>query len=248
MKSFTKLLALAVAVAWSSGAVAAPINHGTFVGSTVQYVDVTEDSATDATPLFGEPIVVVDTLDFSPVSFASTASGADGVDITDGTLSTRIEALAGNAIPAVKIEEAGDYSLVGAGANTAASVTATFFLDIIEVDGVSIDPIKLQGSLDVSGGGQYSPSPADGLWTGSKMFDIAAELVANNVNYTLGATKVILTMDNTLATVSEAGTSALIAKKDLGIQISVPEPSSAMIAVLAGGALCFVARRRRGGR
>lgn len=245
--SMFRFAAAVVAAAWGATAAGAPINHGTFVGNTVQYVDVTEDSGTDPLPpaLYGAPNIAGDTLDFSPVSFNSSSTGALGVDQTDGTLTMRIEALPGNSIPVLMIEEAGDYTLTGVGAGTGAAITAYFYLDIIEVDGVSINPVKLSGQLTVTGGGQFGPSPAGGIWTGNLSFDVSAALTANNVPYVGGATKVTLTLDNNLATVSEAGTIATIAKKDAGVRITVPEPSSMGLAAACAGLVGFAIRRRR---
>src|SRR3972149_755246 len=61
---------------------AAPINYGSFMGNTVTYVDVTENSATDpqyfppvvfppnpAAGLSGKPVVGGDSLDFMPINF-----------------------------------------------------------------------------------------------------------------------------------------------------------------------------------
>src|SRR3972149_8732846 len=77
---------------------AAPINYGSFAGSTVDYLSVTEDanSAGDAPPLFGEPATLGpvtpgypavpcvlcaipgNSLDFDPTGFRASAAGAAG--------------------------------------------------------------------------------------------------------------------------------------------------------------------------
>lgn len=231
---------------------AAPINYGTFIGATVQYVNVTENSGTDALPLFGAPSVIADSLDFNPVSFNSNSVGAGGIDITDGTLAMSIESLPGNFIDQILFDEAGDFTLAGfGGAGTYASVTANYIIEINEVDGASINPIQIQtamafgpsnGNWDLLNDG---PGPlVHDAWTGSLLVDITQALIANNVPFTVGATQVGVILDNTLVTTSEAGTQAFIAKKDSGgVTITVtPEPAS--MALFGLGAALIATRRR----
>lgn len=229
-------------------ALAAPINHGTFLGSNVQYVDVTEDSVTDTPPLFGAPTIAGDTLDFSPVSFSSTSSGAGGVDQTDGTLSMMVSSLGGSVIPGIKVSTGGDFTLTGlGGAGTSAGDSLSVFVNIIEVDGAGINPVNLNSAVsngwDLAANG---PGPfVSGPWSGAVTFgDLNAVLTANNVPYTNGVTKLTVTLDNTLTTTSEAGTASLINKKDFQIEI-VPEPSTAALAAGALTAAILLRRRRR---
>jgi hypothetical protein len=66
----------------------APINYGNFMGNTVMYTQVTEDtnSPGDSPPLFGAPTVSGNSLDFNPVGFDANSTGGSGPDITDGQL------------------------------------------------------------------------------------------------------------------------------------------------------------------
>jgi hypothetical protein len=82
------ILFLLVAVALTSQAPAASINYGNFSAISVDFLDVTEaaNSIGDSAPLFGAPTVAGDSLDFDPVGFSASATGASGVDITDGNL------------------------------------------------------------------------------------------------------------------------------------------------------------------
>ncbi len=249
---FTTTAISAVALfACSTPASAVQINYGDFVGATVDFLQVTEDSGTDPTPLYGSPTVSADSLDFNPVSFNAFATGAGGVDTTDGTLTLMMMSQSGNFIDKIKFDEAGDFSLSGFSGNAFAAVTANFFLDIQEVDGVGITPINIttamtftpsNGDFDLINDG---PGPlVDGTWAGLLMVDITQALIDNNVPFVNGATKVSVTFDNTLTALSQDGTSAFIAKKDVGgVGITViPEPAS--LGLLALGSLVMMGRRR----
>ena len=67
--------ALAIAAIFGPTAVqAATINYGDFLGLNVgdaDFLDVTEDSATDMTPLFESPFFAPNTLDFIPIAMKS---------------------------------------------------------------------------------------------------------------------------------------------------------------------------------
>ena len=233
----------------SAPASAVPINHGDFVGSTVTYLQVTEDSGTDATPLFGAPSVFADVLDFNPVSFNSSSTGAGGVDITDGTLTFMVTANPGNVIDELAFSEAGDFTLTGpGGVGTFAGVTSSIFIDIVEVDGSGITPVQVITSMTFApSAGNWDllndgPGPLNGIWTGGATVDLLQALIDENVPFTSGVTKVNVSLDNTLSTTSEDGTSSFIAKKDTkGLSVTTPEPST--VVLLAGGLLALARRR-----
>ena len=226
---------------------AATTNYGDFVGASVTYVDVTEGSGTDPVPLFGPPTVSGNTLDFDPVSFNSFSEDG-GFDQTDGTLRFSIEAKDGQFIDKLKLEEAGDFTLLGlGGAPTFAQASVLGFLvEIDEVDGIPIDPIKISldpqvfASVNLAddGNGQI----AQDIWTGEIVVDITDQL---DVPFERGATRVGVIFDNSLVTLSEEGTSSLIAKKDNGVRITVfPEPSSVMLLLLGCAAIVPLIHRR----
>jgi len=231
---------------------AAPINYGDFAGDTVMYLGVTEDSGTDPVPLYGAPNVFGNTLDFNPVSFNSTASGAGGVDITDGTLALMMTSKPGHFIDMIKFDEAGDVTLAGfGGAGTFASVVANFNIEIQEVDGAGIGSILIQASMVFTpSNGDYDQA-ADGgggpafntAWSGLLMVDIEQALINNNIPFVNGATKISVVLDNTLTATSEAGTSVFIGKKDIGgVGITViPEPAT--LGLLTLGGACLLGRR-----
>ncbi len=255
MTRFTFAVAALIALVCIQFSQAAPINYGDFMGSTVTYVGVTEDSNSgDTPPLFGAPSVSGDTLDFNPVGFSASASGAGGNDVTDGNLSFMVVAKAGKAISSLNLAEAGDTSLAGFGTDaTLTKVTGTGVLNINEVDGVGIGALSIPFSLTFSpSGGTYGLNSNFGggpggtiFWSGGKLLDVSAALTANNIPFVGGATKISINLDNTLTALSQAGTFALIAKKDFGglsVTVNVPEPS---VALLSGLALFGLAGLRR---
>lgn len=234
----------------------APINYGTFMGSTVTYVDVTEDSNSgDSLPLFGAPTVSGDTLDFNPVGFSASASGAAGNDITDGNLSFMVVAKPGKAINLLSLNEGGDTTLAGFGTNaTFTKVTGTGVLNINAVDGVGIGAVSVPFSMTFTpSGGDYGLVTDFGggpggtiAWSGGTSFNLNSILTANSIPFVGGATKISINLDNTLTALSQAGTFSLIAKKDFGglsITVNVPEPTTLLLASLAISGL-FVSRRR----
>jgi len=235
-----------------SGASAAPINYGDFGGLTVDFLQVTEDSTSDPLPpaLYSAPVVSGDSLDFNPVSFNASASGAAGTDTTEGVLTMMMMSHAGHFIDMIQFQEAGEFTISGLAGNASVSVSATFTLDILEVDGVAIAPLNIVTPMVFSpSGGDFDlvsdgPGPlVNGIWTGDLMVDISQALIDNNILFVNGATKVSVSFDNTLMAQSEAGTSAFIAKKDVGgVGITViPEPASLLL--LAAGGFCMLGRR-----
>jgi hypothetical protein len=231
------------------GASAAPINYGTFPAVTVVYQNVTEDSSTDATPLFGAPTVVGNALSFNPVSFGAASSNGAAPDLTDGTLAAKIQALPGQYITTFSLTEAGDYTLLGSGtAATTAQVALSLFLRIYAVNGVSLFPgpigVNVNGVFTPSGGAYYLPgdSGLNKIWTGSVSVDVDALLASHSIPG--HATLISIDLDNGLYSASEPGTVSHIKKKDIsGVTITVlPEPASLVLLMLAAMPLL---RRRR---
>ncbi|MEM9416391.1 MAG: PEP-CTERM sorting domain-containing protein [Planctomycetota bacterium] len=240
-------LVAASALAVGVQANATSINYGDFSGSTVMYLDVTEtaNSPGDTAPLFGAPSIAGDQLDFDPAGFS--AASTDGVtDLTDGQLNFTLMATGGATLEVIEISESGDYTLFGSGTSatqvgyglTLASVVVT------EVDGVAITPVALSGASVSSSANLADNGPTIGsLWSLGLSYDVDAALAQAGVDFVNGATKLEIALDNTLIAVSEDGTAALVAKKDLSIDVEIPEPGS--LALLSLGGL-LLARRRRG--
>jgi len=234
---------------------AATQNWGDFIGNTVMYQNVTELNG-EPNLLFSMPSVVGDTLEFDPVNFFSEMNPGPGVDITHSELSTTIMASPGFVIENLMIQEAGDYTLVGPPRGFAkASVSATFFFNVLEVDGVAVangpsGVVNMQFTTGAGpNGGQFSlPGNAVAVpWQGTAFIDIAAAMAASPFSGQ-SATKVELVFDNSLSTIADAASSAFIQKKVIGgltIQTNVPEPGSVMLALVAGVPLTLLAVRRR---
>lgn len=235
-------------------------NYGDYTAITVKYLQVSEQALTagDSEPLFGAPTLAGDGLDFNP-TFAASASGAAGIDSTDGELLMTVEAKPTNIIENISLSEAGEYDLNGGfTSNDAyAAVTATIWIDIVEIDGVSVaaispDPFHMVFTeagdwlLSTDGGG--IPKTAVGTWSGSLDIDITQILIDEGASFVDGATKVNVTLDNHLTAVSDTGTSAFIAKKNVqGFTITanvIPEPSTAALLGLGLVALGAANRRR----
>src|SRR5687767_9514421 len=69
-------VAAVVLLAFVSAALAAQINYGSHMGTNVTYVNVTEDTDGHPLPLFGPPTVTGNSIDFNPVGFEASSTGA----------------------------------------------------------------------------------------------------------------------------------------------------------------------------
>ncbi len=247
------MLAASLWLGAAGTASAVPMGYGDFSAATVTFRNVTEDSTTDPLPpaLYGAPSVAGNSLDFSNVSFGASATGAAGIDLTQGSLTMGIEASCGAFITRIVLREAGDYSLIGSGgAGTLAAVAAAAYLDVLEVDGVPITPINLNANL------VFAPSNGDfdlandgsalaRIWNGELVIDVTALLRSQAI--TGRATKVALTLNNMLAATSEAGTAAFIGKQDVDVDVqTVPEPGTLLL--LGTGLSGLFALGHRSGR
>lgn len=242
----------------------APGGMSGWMGTDVWYAGVSEAN-TEGTGgsdgmtgmLFGAPASVTgNSIDFNPTNFQADSSGG-GADIVDSQLSFMVIAKQGQVIDNLQFSEAGDTTIAGAPSTdaTLSVVTMDVFIDVVDIDGQAVvgAPINIMGDMTFtpsdgdyflntdSGGGNFFQT----AWTGTLNIDIAAELDDLGVSYDNGATKLSVTLDNTLTAVSIDGTSSFIKKKDfdgLIITSNVPEPTTALLAALAS--IGFIARRR----
>ena len=238
---------------------AVPINHGDRVGTTVTYLQVTEDVASpgDSTPLFGSPTISGDSLDFDPISFTASATGAGGVDTTAANVEFDIQAHTNNFIQTVYLTEAGNTTLAGFGTNaTFTSVTGNIEIDIEQVDGLPVPGGSLNFTTAMTftpSGGTYALGTDGGggpvfntSWSGIALIDIDSILNANSIPFVGGATLVTVSLTNTLVALSENGTQSLITKQDadgITITVNVPEPTTLAMGIAAIAGLAGLRRR-----
>lgn len=227
------LAALLVAISFGAVTQAMPINYGDFVGAPGEgsFLNVTEDSMTDGTPLYGAPILLPDSLLFSPLTFTSFAN--DGAsDLTSGQLTMVIEAAPGLLISELVIDVTADTTLLGTGTDATLSTieTQVFVEDLTP----GVNPL-ISDSLTYVPDVPYE-LPTDGFVeiNGSLVLDLTATAIS----------RLMLTIDHQMFTASEDMTSSFIQTKSLDIDVStipIPEPASGLI-LLAGA---FMLRRRR---
>ena len=231
----------------ASIATAETIDYGDFTGPDITFIGVTEDSITDGLPLFDEPTLAGNSLVFNPASFEAFSEGG-GIDLTDASLTMEIRSTNELGMSAINITEGGDFVVDGIGSdNTFVQIAAPVWVTIIEVDGLSIDPILITGSLEITpnGGNFQLVDGGNGVgstWEGHLTVDLDAALAAAGIDGAATATRVLFNMDNTLIASSEDGSVAFIKKKSaiIGITPIVPEPSSIVLVgfgllTLAGG-------------
>lgn len=200
------LLSLAVLVpSWAF----ATVNHGDFIGTSVDFLQVSETTQTagDPEPIWGAPIIAGtgDQLAFFPANFTSSCA-AGSSDVTTSVMTTDIVAQPGGHIDNVTLNEAGDVTLTKfppfgtplTNASAALSGTITVTEDISG----PIAPVVIPFVGSVSPSSTFSLPGNFGLsnWTGNISVDVAG-VVPN-------ATKVTLALDNTLTSNCEAGASS----------------------------------------
>lgn len=231
---------------------AASISYGNFgpVSPGITFVNVTESSGTDPVPLFGPPDPFSIGLDFDPTSFVSTANGG-AADVTDGQLNFIVMGTSQVAIDNLSLFESGDYSLAPTGGGTSATQAIAGVImqvNVTQIDGVNLGaPINL-GSVNASLTRTLVANPGVVQpWSLSLNFDVDAALSNREIPFTLGATKLEVTIDNQLLTFSEPGTLAFIAKKDFRIDVDteIPEPTTALLMLAGCFAMGAVSRRGR---
>ncbi len=222
--------------------------YGNFAGSTVNFIDVQDQNG-----LFGAPTASGDSLDFSPNTFEAICPGAPSCPpspvLVDDTLTITIQANSGSFIDDILLTEAGDTTLTSfLDAFAATSVTATVFIDIFEIDGVSVNNINGNAAMTFTNGGEFETTDegtGTHIWTGLLLIDL--DQIIANAGGSGRATRVQLNLDNTLVAFAASGASARIEKKDIdGLAITiVPEPGTAL---LMGLGLAGLAGFRRSGR
>jgi PEP-CTERM motif len=261
--------ALLSCMVFFSSPVRASISYPDHSGTTVDFTGIVEDTNTgDTLPLFGAPNFAGDQMDFDPVGFGASSSGAVPPDQTDGNLKFMVMSKEANVIDNISFSEAGDTSLNNGFSNDDAltSVEGHVFIDILQIDNqpvgqvLNIDaymtftpspnltpnPIgDYQISVDSVNGHTYSTN-----WFGSLFVDLTGYLDDNDITYKQGVTKISVDLDNILTAASSTLSSAVIAKKDfdgLVVSVNVPEPASCVLACTGLVLLGLFGRRRQAG-
>jgi len=227
---------------------AAIINYGDFPvpAAGITFQQVTESSGTDPVPLYGPPTPFVTGLDFDPVTFVSSSSGGSA-DITDGQLNFGVQGQNGPGGPvgisSLNVFESGDYTLLGAGTPATQVVAgAVITVTVKEINGLAVVPFNLPAS-NASVGFNLVANPGIAQpW--SLGVGVPINLPAGQT-----ATKISVSVDNSLASLSQPGTIAFIAKKDFRIILTpkipvVPEPATFVLTAL-GSMIALVYRRAR---
>lgn len=250
LRFFTpSLLASALALVLPSLASAAVIttNYGDFVASTVTYQAVTEASGS-GNP-FGSPTYVGDdTIQFLPTTFIASPDLPALSEIVDSQIRFTMVANSNQHIPVLNLKENGAVTLLGdvtSGAYATAGVGMAVFYHIRAIDGVAIN--GPQGSLNMTftpTGGMYNLTNGqlnNQQWSGQLSIDFDAILASKSLAG--HATTVEITFDNTLSAANYNGAFASIEKQF--VEISVPEPSTAILVLGGTTVLASIGWRRR---
>ncbi len=193
----------------------ATVNHGDFLGTSVDFIAVSETTQTagDPEPIWGAPSIggSGDQLVFFPAAFTSSCSLGSS-DVTTSILTTTITAQPGGHIDNVTLVESGDATLTvfppfgDPSTNVTAALTGT--VTVTETTSGPIAPVVIPFT------GSFTPSDTFSLpinfglstWSGSISVDVASVVPL--------ATVAELSLDNTLTSNCGPGnTSALIQKK-----------------------------------
>ena len=207
----------------------------------VSFSDIVQTTQTPGDPanLFG----VADTstpnkLAFNhPNSFAATATGVGGVDVTDGFLTFSVEADPGTWATGISLMESGSWSLIPSLPGNSVGVRGGGTIRVTEVDDAPVvgPPINFPISFAVDRDMSDTP-PDSGLWDGG--FAQGFGTVPGKV------TAFTVEINNRLFALSEAGFS-FIDKKNIMFNVQtdmIPEPAS--LALIALGMVGMLANRR----
>jgi len=174
-----------------------------------------------------------------PNSFAATATGVGGVDVTDGFLTFSVTADPGTWATGISLVEGGSWSLIPTLPGNQAGVRGSGSIRITGVNGAPVAgpifPISFADTFD-----QADTPPDSANWVGGFAQGFGS------VNGKVTAFDV--SMNNRLFALSEAGFS-FIDKKNITFNVRtemVPEPSTALLGLMAFSGLGLIAVRRRG--
>jgi hypothetical protein len=213
----------------------------------ITFSNVFESSGTDPVPLYGPPSFFATGMDFDPMTFVSSATGG-AQDITDGQLNFTVGDTPGGSligINTISLFESGDYSLLGTGtAATQALAGAIIRVTVTEINGAPVAPINLSPSNASVGFNLLSNPGIVQPWSLGTTINVDSQLPAGQ-----DATRVEVSINNQLATLSQSTSAAFIAKKEFIVNLGtftsdVPEPAGLALLALAMTAACLPRGRR----
>ena len=247
--AFALVLAVGLLGLTATNALAAA--YGNFVGSTVQFLGVSDLNGLYGAP--NDPAGLTDTLDFSPSGFEADCFVDPGCPpvqtVVSDTLTLQIDANPGSFIDQLLLTEAGDTNLSSfINAVAATSVTANVFIDVLEIDNLPVNSVNANAAMVFTNGGAFEHNDegyGTHLWSGQLLVDLPT--VIANAGATGQATLIEISLSNTLTAYNESGATARIEKKDVdGLAITiVPEPGTALLMGLGLAGLASI--RRAGG-
>lgn len=214
---------------------------------------VTFRNVADLNGLFGVPTVTNNELHFSPDAFeadcASSATCPPTPASATDTLTFLVDVAAGFYIPRIILEEQGSTLIDDAGLPAgfaATTVVANVFVDILELDGVSVSGINANASMNFTSLGTYATNEEGNgthLWSGNLFLNMDNFIAA--AGQVGRATLVEISLANTLTAYAENGAVAFIEKNDInGLAVKlVPEPGTGLLMGL--GLAGLAASRRR---
>lgn len=229
--------AIALLATFAVTTTASAVMYGTFMdpSGTVAYEDVA-----DTNGLFGAPQVSLNSLDFTPTTYAAQCSFCPGGTTTTDTLTMNIQASPGQQISEIAINEALDYTLQSFDPAGFASylVQANVFIDVLEVNQASVNNINATIPIvfnPSNNGSVFGFGIDTGILTGTGVIDL--QTVIANAGGSGEATRVAISFDNTLQVFHDgSGGQAELRKRDtdfVSLTINggnpVPEPGTALL-------------------
>ncbi len=188
--------------------------------------------------LFGNPTIVGDQFQFTPVGFVANSVNGSAASTPD-RIQVDLTANPGRRFTQIKITEFGTWGITGIG--TVNAFGSLNLIDQINLRPPAIAPLVAGQTSPAVGPMPISTPNASGLWSGTVTIDLTT-IVPPGPDWT----KLRLVFSNTLQATSQQGSSSTITKKIVGgpsiIVDILPAPGSATM--LAFGGL-LAARRRR---
>jgi hypothetical protein len=225
-------------------------SYGDFMDptGTVSYLNVQ-----DVNGLFGAPSVSLNSLDFTPINYEARCSQCPTGATTTDILTLDIQSINGQQISEVALSEGLDYSLLSfdAAGFASALVTASIFIDVLEINGASVNGINASSTITFAppNVSVFGVGILSGIMTGTQSIDIQQVILGAGA---FGeATRVRVSLDNTLQVFHDgSGGEARIRKRDtdfvsLTINGGLPTPEPTTAVLLLGGLAGLAAQRGR---